>query len=119
MGDQKKFQGTPSAHAAVGLEPCLPLEPLALVIEPCHQGEREPHSDNGRRRSWRAADTALRRQCCLGLGSLLGLYGYHTALRWGHTVFLVREGSYFLLYHRNISCGIKYCTGAFLPYTLL
>jgi hypothetical protein len=43
---QKEFQGTPSDHASVGLEPRLPLKLIEIVVEPCHEGEREPHIDN-------------------------------------------------------------------------
>ena len=66
------LQGTPSDHAAVGLEPCLPFEPIEIVIEPCHEGQRQPYIDNGRRLPWRAADTALWRRCCLDWGHLWG-----------------------------------------------
>jgi len=59
MGGQKNLQGTPSDHAAVGLESGLPLEPIEIVIEPCHEGQRQPYIDNGRRLPWRVADTAL------------------------------------------------------------
>jgi hypothetical protein len=95
MGGEKDLQGTPSDHAAVGLEPCLPFEPIEIVIELCHEGQRQPYIDNGRCLSWRAADTALGRRCCLDWGHLLGLYGHHPAFRWGHTVLLVSEGHIF------------------------
>ena len=108
MGGQKELQGTPSDHAAVGLEPCLLFEPIEIVIEPCHEGQRQPYIDNGRRLPWRAADTALWRRCCLDWGHLLGRHCHHPALRWGHTVLLLREGAYMLFYHINYYCGIKY-----------
>jgi len=95
MGGQKDVQGTPSDHAAVGLEPRLLLKPSEVAIEPCHEGQREPHIDNGRRLPWRAANTALWRRCCLDWGRLLGLHYHHPALRWGHTFLLCREGHIF------------------------
>jgi len=95
MGAQKELQGTPSDHAAVGLEPCLPFEPIEVVIELCHKGQRQPYIDNGRRLPWRAANTAPWRWCCLDWRRLLRLHCHHPALRWGHTFLLFREGYLF------------------------
>jgi hypothetical protein len=94
MGGQKDVQGTPSDHAAVGLEPCLLFKPIEIVIEPCHEGQREPHIDNGRSLPWWAADPALGRRCCLDWGHLVGLHCHDPALRWGHTVLLFSERLY-------------------------
>ena len=95
MAEQKEFQGAPRHHPPVRLEPRLLLKPSEVAIEPCHEGQREPHIDNGRRLPWRAADTALWRRCCLEWGRLLGLHYHHPALRWGHTFLLCREGHIF------------------------
>jgi hypothetical protein len=119
MGGQKELQGTPSDHAAVGLEPCLLFEPIEIVIEPCHEGQRQPYIDNGRRLPWRAADTALWRRCCVDWGQLVGLHCHHPALRWGHTVLLLSEGAYIPLYHINYYCGIKYSQEFSLHLTLV
>jgi len=81
---------------------------IEIVIELCHEGQRQPYIDNGRRLPWRAADTALWRRGCLDWGHLVGLHCHHPALRWGHTVLLLSEGAYILFYHINYYCGIKY-----------
>ena len=61
--DAKKSSKARRDHATVGLEAGLALEPIEVAIQLGHQGEREPHVDNGRRCAFRTAYRQLGGAC--------------------------------------------------------
>ena len=79
MGFQKEFQGPPGNHAAIGLAPCLDLEPINIAVELRQQSERYPEVHNGAGRTSRAADFFLWGSRYPGLRSRVGVPG----VSWG------------------------------------